>query len=422
MLNIEENELITKVGPGTPMGELARRFWVPVLMADELPAPDSDPVRVRILGEDLVAFKDSNGSIGLLEPWCPHRGCDLFYGRNEDAGLRCIYHGWKFDVDGKCLDIPNAPEGDTFKEKIRARAHRAVERGGVIWAYLGPPQKVPEFPDMEWTRVPEEHRYISKMFLECNYLQTMEADIDSSHLGFLHSFVHSGTVIEGRRNGIENLTATDKAPVWSVEDTDYGVRLTARRDAGNSYYWRVNQWMMPFYTMIAARPDDTVLCQVKVPVDDTHSVAFRIRWHAKRPLAPDELAVYRDHGVLFPEIIPGTYTTKENKSNDYLIDRSTQRSYSFTGIKSIPAQDFAATEAQHGGPISDRTREHLVSSDSAIIQVRKRLIRSVRELLEGQEPPEASHGSAFRVRSLDLILPKDCSFEEEARDLMVSKA
>ena len=421
MLSTEENELLTQVGPGTPMGELARRLWVPILLAEELPAPDCDPVRVRILGEDLVAFKDSQGRIGLLEAWCQHRGADLFFGRNEESGLRCVYHGWKYDVDGVCVDMPNAPEGATFKEKITARAYRAVERGGLIWAHLGPRDNVPDFPEMEWTRVPDDHRYISKMLLGCSYLQTMEADIDSSHLGFLHSFVKSGTVIEGRTNGIEDLTATDRAPSWTVTDTDCGVMLTARRDAGDSFYWRVNQWMLPFYTMIAARPGDTVLCQVKVPVDDDHAVAFRVRWHADRPLTAAEVSTFRDKGVLFPEMIPGSFITKENRSNDYLIDRATQRNYSFTGIKSIPAQDFAVTERQYGRSVSDRSREHLVSSDTAIIQVRRRLMRSVRQLMEGQDPPEAKNGGAFRVRSLDLVLPKSVPLEAGAQDYMVSK-
>ncbi len=422
MLTAEENELITKVGPGTPMGELARRFWTPILLAEELPAADCAPVRVRILGEDLVAFKDSRNRIGVLEPWCPHRGSDLFFGRNEEEGLRCVYHGWKYDIEGVCVDMPNAPEGATFKEKIRARAYPALERGGIIWAYLGPRENgVPEFPEMEWTRVPNDQRYISKMFLDCNYLQTLEADIDSSHLGFLHSYVQGGTVIDGRVNGIQDLTAADKAPVWTVSDTEYGVMLTARRDAGENYYWRINQWMLPFYTMIAARPGDPVLCQVKVPVDDEHAVAFRVRWHAERPLTPDEISVYRDKGVLFPEMIPGTFRTKENRANDYLLDRATQRTYSFTGIKSIPAQDFAVTEVQHGGPVTDRTREHLVSSDTAIIQVRRRLMRSVRQLMEGQEPPEARNGGAFRVRSLDIVLPKAVAIEEGGQEYMVSK-
>ena len=421
MLSAEENVLLTQVGPGSPMGELARRFWIPILLADELPAPDCDPVRVRILGEDLVAFKDTQGRIGLLEAWCQHRGADLFFGRNEQSGLRCVYHGWKYDVDGTCVDVPNAPEGASFKEKVTARAYRAVERGGLVWAHLGARDNVPDFPEMEWTRVPDDHRYVSKMFLDCSYLQTMEADIDSSHLGFLHSFVRSGTVIEGRTNGIEDLTATDKAPTWTVSDTDYGVMLTARREAGDNFYWRVNQWMLPFYTMIAARPGDTVLCQVKVPVDDEHAVAFRVRWHADRPLAPAELSTFRDKGVLFPEMIPGTFTTKENLANDYLIDRAAQRNYSFTGIKSIPAQDFAVTERQYGLAVSDRKRERLVSSDTAIIQVRRRLLRSVRQLMEGQEPPEARNGAAFAVRSLDLVLPKEAPFEEAAREHMVSR-
>ncbi|MEX2490218.1 MAG: Rieske 2Fe-2S domain-containing protein [Nitrospirales bacterium] len=425
MLSTEENDLITRVGPGTPMGELARRFWVPILLAEELSSPDCPPVRVDILGEQLIAFKDSAGKIGLMERWCPHRLSDLFYGRNEDNGLRCVYHGWKFDVEGTCLDVPNAPEGATYKDKIHARAYKAQERGGLIWAYLGPQDKVPAFSEMEWTRVPDSHRYVSKMFLDCNYLQTLEADIDSSHISFLHSLVQSEYgvgIVSGDINGQPRpFAARDKTPVWTVKDTEYGVMLCARRDAGENYYWRVNQWMMPFYTMIAGQPDASLLCQVKIPVDDERSVAFRVRWHPDRPLTPEELYEYKERGVLFPKIIPGTYQTEESYSNDYLIDRAQQRNYSFTGIKSIPAQDFAVTEVQGGSRRTDRAREHLVSSDTAIIQVRKRLIKSCRELQEGIEPPEAHDGEAYRVRSLDIVLPKDTLLEEGGKPYLVSK-
>lgn len=291
----------------------------------------------------------------------------------------------------------------------------------MVWAYLGPSDRVPEFPQMEWTNVPDSHRYISKMFLECNYLQSMEADIDSSHLSFLHSTVRDGAVIGGGGLDIQPYTSTDKTPVWDVRDTEYGVMLCARRETGeDSYYWRVNQWMIPFYTMIAAAPEATVLCQIKVPVDDTHCVAFRVRWNAGRPLNPQELVTYRDKGVFFPEMIPGTFLAKENRSNDYLQDRSLQRSYSFTGIKSIPAQDFAATERQFGSPIADRSKERLVSSDGAIIQVRRRLLKGVFALQEGTVPTESCHGDIFRVRSLDIVLPADVSIDDGGSHYMVS--
>ena len=196
MLNPRENELITRVGPGTPMGDLYRRFWLPVLVADELPEPDCVPVRLTVLGEKLVAFKDSNGRIGILDERCPHRLATLFWGRNEEAGLRCVYHGWKFDVEGQCVDIPNAPEGESFKEKVQAfAAYPAVERGGLVWCYMGPRDVMPETPDFELNDVPATHRYISKMFIGGNWMQGMEGDIDSSHVSFLHSRVDNEAAV-----------------------------------------------------------------------------------------------------------------------------------------------------------------------------------------------------------------------------------
>src|SRR5579885_1952307 len=174
MLSQEENELITRVGPGTPMGAALRRYWLPALLVEELPAPDCPPVRVRLLGEDLVAFRDSMGQLGLLGAHCPHRGASLFFGRNEECGLRCVYHGWKFDVAGACVDMPSEPEESTFKERVRATAYPCVERGGVVWTYMGPPALQPPLPELEWALLPEPQRYASKRLQECNWLQAME--------------------------------------------------------------------------------------------------------------------------------------------------------------------------------------------------------------------------------------------------------
>ena len=285
MLSVKENELITRVEKGTPMGELYRRFWLPVLQAEELPVPDCTPVRLKVLGEKLVAFKDSAGRIGILDDRCPHRLASLFWGRNEDGGLRCVYHGWKYDVDGLCLDVPNAAEGVTFRDKVRTfAAYPAVERGGLIWAYLGPPEVVPELPDFELNHVPASHRYISKMFIHGNWVQGMEGDIDSSHVGFLHSRVDRGPAALLARDRMQVAMFEDKTPTWVIKDTDYGVMLAAqRRGEGETYYWRVNQWVMPSFTMIAAKPGTPVHFQVRVPVDDEHQIYYRIIWHPSRP-------------------------------------------------------------------------------------------------------------------------------------------
>ena len=260
MLSAEDNELITRIGPGTAMGDLYRRFWLPVLLAEELPAPDCAPVRLQVLGERLIAFKDSAGRVGVLDQRCPHRQANLFWGRNEEGGLRCAYHGWKYNVEGDCVDLPNAPEGSVFKEKIHAfAAYRAVERGGFVWTYMGPPDRTPEFPDFELNSVPESHRYISKIFIRGNYLQSMEGDIDSSHVSFLHSRVDSnakGLLPEDRA---QPAMFQDLAPRWSIKDTEYGMMLGAERTGPEGKrYWRINQWLMPSFTMIAARPGTPV--------------------------------------------------------------------------------------------------------------------------------------------------------------------
>ena len=423
MLTHEENELLTRVGPGTEMNELFRRFWLPALLAEEMPAPDSPPVRVTLLGEELVAFKDTAGRIGFLDKRCPHRLANLFWGRNEEGGLRCIYHGWKYDVEGNCLDIPNVAKGDSFRENIKTfAAYPGIERGGIVWVYMGPKELNPEPPELEWTRVPDDHRYVRKMVLPSNYLQSMEGDIDSSHVSFLHRLPDYGPAAD-TLTGIGNpLMFKDRTPHWTIKDTDYGVMLAARRagrDEG-SYYWRVNQWLMPSYTIIAGKRDAALHCNIRVPIDDEHTIYFRLWWHADRPLSEAELDDLKHAGIMMPELIPGTFVPVENKTNDYLIDRETQRTRSFTGIKSVPAQDFAVQDDQ-AGPRMDRRLEHLVSSDQAIIQVRRRLLRALRELREGQEPPEAHDGARYSVRSLDMELPKGVAIEDGGREYMTAK-
>jgi phenylpropionate dioxygenase-like ring-hydroxylating dioxygenase large terminal subunit len=423
MLTLEENESLTRIGAGTPMGELYRRFWLPVLLAHELPAPDAPPVRVQILDERLVAFRDSSGRIGVLDARCPHRLANLFWGRNEEGGLRCAYHGWKYDVDGRCMDIPNAPEGASFKEKIEAfAAYPAREAGGLIWVYMGPKEAMPELPDLDLIRVPESHRYISKMFIGGNWLQGVEGDMDSSHVSFLHSRVDGVPSGLAALDRVQAAIFVDKTPTWDIRDTEYGIMLGAQRNGPDgTYYWRINQWLMPSFTMIAARPGNPVHFQVRVPSDDEHQIYFRVVWHPSRPLSDEELRNAREDGVNFPFVDPVTFLPMESMANDYLIDRESQRTSSFTGIKSIPAQDWAMQEEQ-GGPIFDRSLEHLVSADASIIAVRRRLLQTVRELQEGTEPSEPHSGSGYHVRPIDITLSADVSVWDGARDYYTANA
>jgi phthalate 4,5-dioxygenase len=415
MLSKADNELLIHTGPATPMGNLYRRFWAPVMLADELGGPDSAPVRVNVLGENLVAFRDTNGKIGLLDTYCPHRRANLFWGRNEEAGLRCVYHGWKFDVNGACTDLPNCPEGPTLKNKVKTTAYPALERGGIIWAYMGPADKIPPFPDAEIFNAPATHRHIVKIKLRGNFAQMQEGDVDSSHVSFLHSSVDGKSLPGSRANPN---TFVDKSPRWFTLDTDYGMMLSAQRNAGpDTFQWRVNQFLMPFCTLIAAQPGVPILGQLRCPIDDEHSFLFRVIASPDRPITDEERAHYAA-GVFVPEMIPGTDRMRENMANDYLIDREAQRNVTFTGIKSIVAQDLAISEDQRG-PIADRSDELLTSSDRAIIALRKRLLTSVRNLMDGTEPPEASNPKAYRVRPGDFMLPRDVPVADGAKDILL---
>jgi nitrite reductase/ring-hydroxylating ferredoxin subunit len=406
MLTKADNELLVRTGPGTPMGTLFRRFWMPVAVATEVGGPDSPPVRVKVVGEELVLFRDSNGKLGLLDAFCPHRRANLYWGRNEEAGLRCVYHGWKFDVTGQCTDVPNCPEGPTFKDKVTTTAYPAMERGGIIWAYLGPADKIPEFPQIEAFTWPDSHRSITKMIARGNYAQLQEGDIDSSHVSFLHSRMDNVPIPGGR---VDPAVFADRQPRWFTQEMDYGLMLSAQRNASpETFHWRVNQFLMPFCVLIAAPPNTPVLTQVRVPVDDHHSMHFRV-WSSAEPLTAAQMAVIQD-GITVPEVIPGTFQTVEDYENEYNIDRAEQATTSFTGIKSIVAQDLAVTQDQGGfGTIADRSRERLTSSDKAIIAWRKLILTRAKELQKGVEPIEARNAKSYCVRPGDFMLPRDSS-------------
>lgn len=424
MLKPELNEYVTRTGPGTALGALFRSFYLPVLLAEELPGPDCAPVRVTVLGEPLVAFRDSEGRVGLLDERCPHRTASLYFGRNEDCGLRCTYHGWKFDVAGRCVDMPNEPATSTFKDRVRAVAYPVVERGGVVWACLGAPAGAePEVkvPDLEWALLPDSHVYVTKVFVDCNYLQAMEGDIDSSHTAFLHSrpneTVDAGTAQQFAEERLRHLSFADRSPRFFTVQTDTGVLIGARRDApAGQYYWRITQWLLPSYSLIPREQGQLRQCNMRIPADDGHHWMFRIQYHPDRPLTPEEREEYRTGGNVFQHTIPGTYLPTQTLANDFLIDREVQRGTSFSGIKGIPAQDQSVTVTM--GAIADRSIEHLGTTDAAIIAARRRLVDSARLLAAGGSLSAPTEPGSYLLRGAALLLDREVPFDVGAHDTM----
>jgi phenylpropionate dioxygenase-like ring-hydroxylating dioxygenase large terminal subunit len=391
------------------MGDLLRRYWLPAMLAEELPAPDCPPVRLTLLSEQLVAFRDTSGRVGLLEAHCPHRGTNLFWGRNEENGLRCVYHGWKFDVTGACVDMPNEPAASNFKAKLHAVAYQAREAGGMIWVYMGPPELTPEMPQLEWTLVPESHRYVHKRIQYNNYLQNVEGEVDSAHVSFLHRSFGEALPMAGQRLLSQQ---TDSAPHFSVRESDQGLLIGARRTPDDdTYYWRITQFLMPTYTMIPAEIGELVNFTAAVPIDDERMWGYTVAWHPDRPLTEEEIARIESWRGVYTELTPGTYESALTFANDYGIDREKQRTESFTGIRGIREQDLPVQEDQWG-PVSNRTREHLGTTDLAIIAMRRKLLQTLRGLQEGVEPREAHNGASYHVRSAAFIAPQSAVWYE----------
>src|SRR5579871_88807 len=340
VLSKADNELLTRTGPGTPMGDLMRQYWIPALVAEELAAPGGSPVRVKLLGEELIAFRDSTGQVGLLGAHCAHRGASLFFGRNEEAGLRCVYHGWKYDVAGRCIDMPNEPPESTFKGRVAQPAYRCVERGGIIWAYLGPRAEAPPLPSLEWASLPAEQRYITKRWAECNYAQGLEGDLDSSHVGFLHAplaqFRQSRAAEEWGASGAFERFYDDRQPRFDTQESEGGLMIAAQRAAARDrYYWRVTQFLMPFFTLIPPfANDDTIRAKAWVPIDDESHMNWTISAQPHRGLTAEELAVLRAgatahvgvHQFLPPTTEPGgRWKAIAHRGNDFLLDRQAQQ-------------------------------------------------------------------------------------------------
>jgi phthalate 4,5-dioxygenase oxygenase subunit len=400
----KDSEDLTRVGPGTVMGDFIREYWMPAIKSRELVA-DGDPLRLMLLGEKLIAFRDSSGRVGVMEHQCPHRCASLFLGRNEQDGIRCIYHGWKFDVDGNCVDMPSVPPGQDFKEKVKAKAYKTAERNGLIWVYMGERKEPPALPMIEVTLLPEDELDITFIQRDCNWVQAFEGDIDTSHFGFLHvGHLDPEEVPEG--HPLEH-TAVERAPEYKVRDTPWGTSYGAYRAVNNGNspktYWRFANFMFPFWTQTPQGEfPQHIHARAWVPLDDTHTMFIFVRWRTKMKtsLAPLKSGQPLGGGKPAAEYQPistewlGRWRLKANESNDWTMDREAQRTNRiYSGIDNIHLQDQAVTESM--GPITDHAGEHLGPGDLMIARTRRRVLQAARAFRDGTPAPGVDAPEVF---------------------------
>jgi phthalate 4,5-dioxygenase len=418
MLAEARNELLTRVGPETPVGGLFRRYWLPVLLATELPEPDCAPVRVKLLGEQLVAFRDTQGRLGLIEEFCAHRGVSLWFGRNEEDGIRCPYHGWKYDVTGQCVDLPSEPE---MCRNIRLKSYPAIERAGVIWAYLGSPDDKPPEPAYDWTQVPPAHRYISKRLQETNYLQAMEGALDSIHSGFLHRYSVADDPLLKRDPESLAMLLGDRRPKIMPAVSQAGLYVATRRDVGSDrYYWRVTQWLMPCFSFFPPYGDNPYGGHAFVPIDDERCWTFSIDYHPFRALTASERDAAHAGKGIHVRLIDDSFVPLANKRNDYLIDRAAQKARkTFSGVLGVGVQDAAIQESM--GAIQDRSREHLVSSDNGIVKTRRRLMDAASAVARGLAPPGLAPADQ-RERAVSVVAARELALAEVVAMAQKSRA
>jgi nitrite reductase/ring-hydroxylating ferredoxin subunit len=417
MLSKQDNDLLCRVGAGTAMGELMRRYWIPAMYGWEL-EPDGQPQRVRLLGEDLLAWRDSNGTTAFTQEHCPHRGVSLYYGRNEECGLRCCYHGWKYDTTGQCIDMPNEPASSNFKTKVRILSYRTAEAGGLVWVYMGPDQdNPPALPQFEWCLLPQSQvRHSHKLVYECNWMQALEGELDSTHVYFLHSRLRQDLP------GKYGLWIDDKAARFHVVPTEYGLLYGAERSEPEGTYWRTTQFIFPFHAMFPAINNGVLPMSIYVPIDDEHTLHMGVSWHPTRELTPNtpegllnaplpgEPGVLGGIGPMMPEQTGRFFARwwpEVSPASDFNMDLEAKKTKSFTGIPGVRLQDSAVIWSM--GRIMPRHREHLGTADASIIRGRRALIAAATALAEhGTPPPASQQPELYRVRPCETILtPKD---------------
>jgi phthalate 4,5-dioxygenase oxygenase subunit len=403
-------ETLVRTGPGTPMGNLLRRYWVPILMSREIAEPDGPQMRVQILGEKLLAFRDTGGEVGLIDEFCSHRGVSLYFGRNEENGIRCAYHGLKFARSGECVDVPSAPD---LCKNMGIKAYPCIERAGVVWAYMGPHDKVPAAPEVEWCTLPASQVFVSKRLQECNYLQAMEGGIDTSHVSYVHRFevdddpMHRGTKAN-------DYIKADGNVIFQIEKSNCGLTLYGRRNGEpDSYYWRITQWLFPWYTLIPPFGEHALGGHVWVPIDDERCWAWSINFHPNKPLSSEERSHMEAGRGIHCQYEPGSFRTKANRDNDYLIDRRAQQEKrAYSGVFGIAVQDASLQESM--GPIQDREHEKLLPTDRAIVMARRMLYDAATALEAGVEPPALDAGTQ-RVRAAGVLLDRQAKPQEWAK-------
>jgi len=422
MTTASESVELTRVGPGTVMGELMREYWIPALLSSEV-ARGGAPVRLMLLGEKLIAFRDSAGRVGVMDHRCPHRGASLFLGRNEEGGVRCIYHGWKFDVTGRCLDMPNVPPQQDFKHKVSAKAYRAVERAGLIWVYMGARAAAPPLPAFEILDVPDDE--VGAIFIQrhCNYLQALEGDIDTSHFGFLHA----GHVEPGDLHEDDPIlhTVAIRTPDYHIAETAWGTTYAGYRAAGaGRTSWRFGNFMFPFWTQV---PNGEFGRHVQirgwVPLDDEHTMYCVLWWKRGESAMNQPPPAFKDGAPIggmgrVGDFLPNTtdwlgrWRLAANATNDYRIDREAQRERSYTGIEGIHLQDQAITESMGG--IVDRGLENLAVSDLMVTRTRRRLVLAARALEQsGAAPPIVDDPeTCLGAHSGNFVAPARLSWRE----------
>ncbi|MDD9917758.1 MAG: Rieske 2Fe-2S domain-containing protein [Rhodospirillaceae bacterium] len=425
MLTQEQNERLVRVGPETPMGDLFRLYWIPFYPAEGLEA-DGQPKRVKLLGEDLVAFRDSAGRPGLIANACPHRGAPLMFGRNEECGLRCVYHGWKFDVEGQVVDMPAEPQNSGLQDTVRAKTYPCRERNGVLWTYMGPGAP-PPLPQFEWNLVPVENVFVSFRVQECNWLQALEGEIDSAHAPILHGRIDSQGAIA------DWVASQDLQPKFECLEQPFGLSIAARRSVDDeTYYWRVNQFLLPFWTLVPPQSKYPELSgHAWVPIDDENTLCLMFSYTPAGPLYPrmrDVLAEGhkgRETGHASrhcydpqPATVPyGDFRTRFTPESGYGFDYESQRKTWFSGMPGLWVQDAACQTGV--SPIVDRTQEYLSASDMGIVRARRVLLNCATALQErGERPAGADDPETFMVRSVSLHLPKDQIWSQAGETFM----
>jgi phthalate 4,5-dioxygenase oxygenase subunit len=410
MVTREENNLLTRVEGDAPMGQIMRRHWLPACLSEEVTAPDGNPVRTRLLGEDLVVFRDTKGRLGVLGEHCPHRRASLAFGRNEDCGLRCLYHGWKFDVEGNVLDMACEPGGGGDpKARRKHKSYPAREGGGFVWIYMGPPESFREFEPPSWAPSVHVKTSIVKIHTACNWAQVLEGSIDSGHSSSLHSSDMPTMTVDSAKATAENWPrpSADKAPRMKVQLTNFGFRYAAIRkpilNAETHDYVRVTLFVAPF-TVIIPPNDQYKLAQMLVPIDDVNTMFYWIAWHETKGI--DQEAWRKFCGAQVGIDIDENYRKVRTLENRFLQDRQAMKLGDFTGIKGIPSQDMAMWESM--GPISDRTEDNLGLSDIAVVQFRRQMIAAAKRMRQegiaiGTAEPRVPH---VKLTSFEGIVPK----------------